>query len=65
MAQVLLTWAQPHHLSLKAVYLPGLQNQAADMLSWGPRPEEWRLHPDVVKNIWDHFGMADDDLFTS
>ncbi len=52
----LLTWAQPHILSLKAVHLLGLQTQAADMLSrGGPWPEEWRLHPDVVKIIWDHF----------
>lgn len=65
-AHNLLTWAQPHILSLKAVHLPGLQNQAADMLSrGGPWPGEWRLHPDVVKLIWDHFGMAGVDLFAS
>lgn len=31
----LLTWAQPHILSLKAVHLPGLQTQETDMLSRG------------------------------
>ncbi|KAL0173716.1 hypothetical protein M9458_029684, partial [Cirrhinus mrigala] len=56
--------SQPHILSVKAVHLPGLQNQAADMLSsGGPWPGEWRVHPDVVKIIWDHFGMAGVDLF--
>lgn len=51
-------------LSLKAVYIPGVANKAADLLSrTGPLPGEWHLHPEVVKLIWGQFGMAKIDLF--
>ncbi len=36
----------------------------ADILSrQGPRPGEWMLHPEVVKQIWRVFGQAQVDLF--
>lgn len=42
-------WAAPRLLSLKAVQVPGQENQAADYLSRGGlSPGEWRLHPEVV-----------------
>lgn len=41
-------------------------NQTAGALSrnW-IHPSKWRLHPDVVQDIWQEFGMAEVDLFAS
>ena len=65
-AQRLLRWAFPHFASLRAMHLPGLDNQAADLLSRGsPPPGEWMLHPAVVREIWERFGRAGVDLFAS
>ncbi|XP_062372037.1 uncharacterized protein LOC134059609 [Sardina pilchardus] len=62
----LLLWAAPRLASLRAMYLPGDRNQAADLLSrCKPPPGEWRLHPEVVLNIWGMFGRARVDLFAS
>ncbi len=45
---------------------PGHLNVGADILSrQGPRPGEWRLHPEVVKQIWRVFGQAQVDLFAT
>ena len=52
--------------SLRAVNIPGALNQAADLLSRsGPPPGEWRLHAEVVANLWARFGVAQVDLFAS
>ena len=65
-SQSLLTWASPRLASLRAVYLPGAQNRAADFLSRRkPPPGEWRLHPEVVESMWGLFGRAEVDLFAS
>ncbi len=62
----LLSWSSLKLLSLKAVYIPGVANKAADLLSrTGPLPEEWCLHPEVVRLIWGQFGMAKIDLFAT
>ncbi len=43
-------------LSLRALYIPGYLNVGPDVLSrQGPRPGEWMLHPEVVKQIWRMF----------
>ncbi|XP_045927397.1 uncharacterized protein LOC123984519 [Micropterus dolomieu] len=55
-----------HHrfCSLRAVHVPGPLNSAADIMSrGGPHPGEWRLHPQVVEEIWHRFGRAEADLF--
>ncbi|XP_058865945.1 uncharacterized protein LOC131708048 [Acipenser ruthenus] len=62
----LLIWAQANLLSLRATHIPGVVNLAADLLSRrGPHPSEWRLHPQTVECIWERFGKAQVDLFTS
>ncbi|XP_048017809.1 uncharacterized protein LOC125249543 [Megalobrama amblycephala] len=62
----ILLWSQGKFLSLRAAYIPGHQNVGADILSrQGPRPGEWRLHPEVVELIWKNFGRAEVDLFAS
>ncbi len=45
-----------------------LTDWGADILSkkgQGPRPGEWMLHPEVVKQIWRVFGQAQVDLFAT
>ena len=65
-AQELLFWAFPHLASLRAVYIPGRSNQAADLLSRSAPPSgEWRLHTEVVTGLWARFGVAQVDLFAS
>ncbi|CAM4729294.1 unnamed protein product [Leuciscus chuanchicus] len=66
LARHILLWSQGKLLSLRAAYIPGVQNIGADTLSrQGPRPGEWRLHPEVVELIWREFGQAQVDLFAS
>lgn len=62
----ILTWAAAHLASLKAAHIPGVQNVLADVLSRGlPLPGEWRLHSEVVSQIWRAFGRASVDLFAT
>ncbi|XP_076128591.1 uncharacterized protein LOC143109676, partial [Alosa pseudoharengus] len=63
----LLLWTERSGiLSLRAVHIPGRINVGADLLSRGnPRAVDWRLHPQVVEEIWTCFGKADVDLFAS
>lgn len=66
MATQLWQWAHPLFCSLRAVHVPGPLNTAADIMSrGGPHPGEWRLHPQVVEEIWSRFGRAVVDLFAS
>ncbi|KAI2662377.1 Transposon Ty3-G Gag-Pol polyprotein [Labeo rohita] len=59
LAHQILVWSQDKLLSLRAVYVPGHLNLGADILSrQGPRPGEWMLHLEVVKQIWRVFGPA-------
>ncbi len=66
LAHQILVWFQDKFLSLRAVYIPGHLNVGADILSrQGPRPGEWSLHPEMVKQIWRVFGQAQVDLFAT
>ncbi len=62
----LLLWAQDKFLSLRAVYVPGVLNLAADFLSRQKlRSGEWMLNRRMVDQIWERFGTAEVDLFVS
>ncbi len=62
----LLTWACPQLSSLRAIHIPGTANRAANILSrTGPLPGEWRLHTEVIAQIWARYGTAQVDLFAS
>ncbi|KAL0151580.1 hypothetical protein M9458_053097 [Cirrhinus mrigala] len=66
LAPQILVWSHDKLLSLRAVHIPGHLNVGADVLSrQGPRPGEWMLHPEVVKQIWEIFGPAQVDLFAT
>ena len=57
---------EPSLASLRAIYLPGLQNDVADLLSHqGPTSGELRLHPKVVDTIWPRHDRAGVDLYAS
>ena len=65
-AESVLLLARDQLLSIRASHIPGVLNTAADLLSrGGPLPGEWRLHPEVVEEIWRRFGRAEVDLFAS
>ena len=66
LSRSLLLWCSVHFLSLRATHVPGHLNLGPDLLSrGGPLAREWRLHPEVVAQIWDRFGRAEVDLFAS
>ncbi|XP_024141773.2 uncharacterized protein LOC112154824 [Oryzias melastigma] len=66
LAHRLIVWSSSHLLSLRAIHVPGIMNRAADLLSRGnPRYREWKLHSDVVAQIWTIYGRAEIDLFAS
>ncbi len=53
----LLLWVDCRLLSIRAVHIPGLLNRGADMLSRKGIPQgEWRLHPELVRTIWNRYG---------
>nr|XP_054606083.1 uncharacterized protein LOC107379117 [Nothobranchius furzeri] len=62
----LLCWTHVHLLSIRAIYIPGVLNVAADILSrGGPRGSDWRLHPALISQIWIRFGEPSVDLFAA
>ncbi|KAL0195088.1 hypothetical protein M9458_008660, partial [Cirrhinus mrigala] len=66
LARHLLLWSQTQLKLLRAVHIPGELNRAADALSRQlTHPGEWRLHPQVVQQIWSRFSRAQVDLFAS
>ncbi len=53
LAHQIILWSQDKLLSLRAVLIPWHLNMGADiLLRQGPRPREWMLHPEVVKQKW-------------
>ena len=66
LAHRLIMWSSAHLLSLRATHVPGVLNRGADLLSRGtPRYKDWKLHSEVVNQIWEIFGRAEIDLFAS
>ena len=65
LAVELWLWAHQYLLSLRA-HIAGNQNFGVDLMSRSdPRRDEWRLHPVIVRLIWQRFGTAQVDLFAS
>ncbi|XP_060750593.1 uncharacterized protein LOC132862550 [Tachysurus vachellii] len=66
LATKLIVWCDTRLLSLRATHVPGILNRGADLLSRGnPLYGEWKLHPQVVSQIWQRYGQAAVDLFAS
>ncbi len=66
LAQQVLLWAQDKFLSLRAIYIPGHMNVGTDLQSrQAVTHGEWKLHPEVVSQIWERFYEAEADLFAS
>ena len=66
LAKELIVWCDISLLSIRATHVPGILNRGADLLSRGnPLYGEWKLHPQVVKQIWQRYGQAVVDLFAS
>ncbi|XP_038147769.1 uncharacterized protein LOC119787801 [Cyprinodon tularosa] len=66
LAHRLIVWTSSRLLSLRAIHVPGVMNRGADLLSRGnPRYREWKLHSEVVAQIWERYGHAEVDLFAS
>lgn len=56
-------WGRANLLPLHATHVSGVLNVGADFLSIGnPLYGYWRLHPQVLNQIWDRYGL---DLFAS
>ena len=59
-------WVNSNALSIRALHVPGKDNEAADILSrGGPHADNWSLNPLIVAMIWERFGVAQVDLFAS
>ena len=59
-------WVSSHALSIRALHVPGENNEVADILSrGGPHADNWSLNPGILGQIWDKFGEARVDLFAS
>ncbi|KAL6475051.1 hypothetical protein MHYP_G00160910 [Metynnis hypsauchen] len=62
----LVLWCGTRFLSLRATHVLGILNRGADLLSRGnPLYRDWRLHPQVVAQLWQRYGQAALDLFAS
>jgi hypothetical protein len=69
-------WCMEHHITLRAVYIPGVENVHADSLSRekdlveGPLgyrvdQREWSLEPEVLSSVFVRLGEPQIDLFAS
>lgn len=63
-ARSLLLWSHKDSLSIRAGYIPGAQNLAAELMSHGG-PTQWKLSPMLLQMLTDKFKRAAADLFTS
>ena len=62
-------WCLRHHVSLRAIHLPGEKNQVADWLSRQHTPRhpahEWRLSVDAFRSLVERWGNPTIDWFAS
>ncbi|XP_058020134.1 uncharacterized protein LOC131188700 isoform X1 [Ahaetulla prasina] len=65
-ADRLCRWAERNVISIRAEHIAGIDNVRADWLSRAPLdPAEWRLDPELFKEIVRRFGQPVIDLFAS
>ena len=66
LAHRLIVWSSVYLQSIRATHVPGVLNCGADLLSRGnPLYADWKLHPEVVSQIWSQFGQAQVDIYAS
>ncbi|XP_027146580.1 uncharacterized protein LOC113748120 [Larimichthys crocea] len=66
LAQKIILWSVSRLGSLRATHVAGVLNRGADLMSRGnPLFGEWKLHPQVVSQLWQRYGRAAVDLFAS
>ena len=59
-------WVAEIAHSIRALHIPGKNNNAVDTLSrGGPHAEDWTLNPAIVELLWERFGRARVDLFAA
>ena len=62
----ILQWTFKRHISIQAVYIPGVDNHIADFLSRGcSLPTEWQLNSRIMDQIFLSYGRPQVDLFAS
>ena len=66
LARKVIIWSSSRLGSLRATHVAGVLNRGADLLSRGnPLFGEWKLHPQVVFQVFQRYGQAAVDLFAS
>ena len=59
-------WVAKNARSIRALHVPGKNNDAADILSrGGPHADNWSLNPAIADLLWERFGTAQVDLFAA
>ena len=63
----LFLWLQTQDIAIRARHIPGCLNVIADRLSGLNQPitTEWRLHPDIVNQIFGTWGTPAVDMFAT
>lgn len=61
-----MLWAQYKFLSLRVIYIKGHMNVGAELLSrQAVMHREWKLQPEIVRQIWEKFYKAEADIIAS
>lgn len=65
-AREILCWACTQLRSIKAVYILGVLNRGADIMSrGGPQDKNRILHLDLILQVWSRFGKMQLDLLVT
>ncbi len=63
LAKIILLWSRKNLLSLRAIHVPAQINISRQICY--PQLGEWRLHSEVVQEIWYKYGHTKAYLFAS